>query len=74
MYVYRIPGAQLKKTFFFFLQIGFNGVTVDIILTLDSKNYTVGDLAVEMLTQLKKIKMLLINSHLHMMFPGTRFL
>ena len=39
----------------FFLQIEYNNFTVDIILTLDSKNYTGGDLAVEMLTQLNKL-------------------
>ena len=39
----------------FFLQIEYNNFTVDIILTLDSKNYTGGDLAVELLTQLNKI-------------------
>ena len=39
----------------FYLQIRFNGFTFDIILTLDSKNYTGGDLAVQILTQLNKI-------------------
>ena len=39
----------------FYLQIRFNGFTFDIILTLDSKNYTGADLAVEILTQLNKI-------------------
>ena len=39
----------------FYLQIKFNNVTSDIILTLDSKNYTGSDLIVELLTQLNKI-------------------
>ena len=38
-----------------YLQIRFNGFTFDVILTLDSKNYTGGDLAVEILTQLNKL-------------------
>ena len=38
-----------------FLQIEYNNFAVDIRLTLDSKNYTGGDLAVEMLTQLNKV-------------------
>ena len=38
-----------------YLQIRFDGFTFDIILTLDSKNYTGGDLAVQILTQLNKI-------------------
>jgi hypothetical protein len=39
----------------FYLQIKFNNVTSDLILTLDSKNYTGSDLIVELLTQLNKI-------------------
>ena len=39
----------------FELQIKFNNVTSDIILTLDSKNYTGSDLIVELLTQLNQI-------------------
>ena len=39
----------------FFLQIEYDNFAVDIILTLDSKNYTGSDLAVEMLTQLNKV-------------------
>ena len=39
----------------FFLQIKFNGVTSDIILTLDSKNYTGSDLIAELSTQINKI-------------------
>ena len=39
----------------FFLQIKFNNVTSDIILTLDSKNYTGSDLIVELLTKLNTI-------------------
>ena len=39
----------------FFLQIKFNNVTSDIILTLDSKNYTGSDLIVELLTKLNLI-------------------
>ena len=39
----------------FYLQIRFNNFTFDVILTLDSKNYTGGDLAVEILTQLNKL-------------------
>ena len=39
----------------FYLQIRFNGFTFDVILTLDSKNYAGGDLAVEILTQLNKL-------------------
>ena len=39
----------------FYLQIRFSGFTFDIILTLDSQNYTGADLAVEILTQLNKL-------------------
>ena len=39
----------------FYLQIEHTNFTVDIILTLDSKNYTGSDLAVEILTQLNKL-------------------
>ena len=39
----------------FYLQIRFNNFTFDVILTLDSKNYTGSDLAVEILTQLNKL-------------------
>ena len=39
----------------FYLQIRYNGFTFDIILTLDSQNYTGADLAVEILTQLNKL-------------------
>ena len=39
----------------FYLQIGVNNFTFDIILTLDSQNYNGADLAVEILTQLNKL-------------------
>ena len=39
----------------FYLQIKFNNVTSDIILTLDSKNYTGSDLIAELSTQLNNI-------------------
>ena len=39
----------------FDLQIKFNNVTSDIILTLDSKNYTGSDLIAELSTQLNNI-------------------
>ena len=39
----------------FYLQIEHNNFTVDVVLTLDSENYTGSDLAVELLTQLNKL-------------------
>ena len=39
----------------FYLQINDDNFTFDVILTLDSKNYTGGDLAVEILSQLNKL-------------------
>ena len=38
-----------------YLQIKFNNVTSDLILTLDSKNYTGSDLIAELSTQINKI-------------------
>ena len=53
MFVSRIRGTGINDKFY--LQIGVNNFTFDIILTLDSQNYNGADLAVEILTQLNKL-------------------